>query len=219
MTGETQAAIEAGRLILVALGWISPILLLPILVLAMPQRLSGVARRLAAGVDRVSEVGLWLAAAFVLVMALVQLASVALRYAFNDTYGWLDESVTYSIGIVMFLAAAGALKANAHVRVDIVHARLGPRAKALIELGGTYLFLFPVAILLLVVFSPALSVSWRVAEGSMFVDGIPYRYLLNTLVSVFALMMIAQGWAEALRSALKARGVPDGRAPADSVAI
>jgi TRAP-type mannitol/chloroaromatic compound transport system permease small subunit len=211
--------IEAGRLILIGLTWLSPLLLLPLLVLAFPRALAGLARGAASAVDRVSEVGLWLAAGFCLLMALAQLCAVALRYAFNETFGWLEESVTYSVGIGMFLAAAGALKANAHVRVDIFHAKLGPKGKALVDLIGTYVFLFPVFIVLLVVFAPSLSVSWRVQEGSMLVGGIPYRYALNTLMSAFAVMMIAQGWAEALRAALKLRGVPDGHAPAERVSV
>jgi TRAP-type mannitol/chloroaromatic compound transport system permease small subunit len=219
MTPFTEAGLAVGAAIGAALPWLSPLLAVPLAVAVAPRTLGPTARAVADGIDRMNGVALWVAGGLALLMALAQVATVGLRYGFAASAGWLEETVTYAFGGMIFLACAGALRGDAHVRVDILSGRFGPQGRALVELIGTYVFLFPVMILLVVMYGPSLAVSWRVAEGSLLSDGIPFRYGLNTLVSVFGLAMIAQGWAQAVRAALRWRGVEDGHPAAHAVVL
>jgi TRAP-type mannitol/chloroaromatic compound transport system permease small subunit len=44
--------------------------------------------------------------------------------------------------------------------------------------------------------------SWSILEGSREVSGLPFVYLLKTLIPLFALLIGLQGIAQAIRAAL-----------------
>ena len=70
-------------------------------------------------------------------MALLTVGVAVLRYAFSASTVGLQESVVYMHAAVFMLGIAATLRAGAHVRVDILYSRLGPRAKAVVDLAGT----------------------------------------------------------------------------------
>lgn len=139
----------------------------------------------------------WLTLPMVLLTAVV----VVLRYLFDAGAIWLQESVMYLHGSVFLLGSAYTLKHDAHVRVDIVYSRLGPRSRHWIDLLGSLMFLMPVSALVLIYTVPYVVKSWSLLEGSPEVGGIPAVFLLKTLLPVSATLLLLQGVAEALRNA------------------
>lgn len=195
------------------LSWIGivlvPVFMLPLLTLVMPDTFSGPSRILKANIDRATS---WmLGAAILLAVALVvlQLAVVIASYVFSLSWTWLSEAVIYAFAGVFMLGAASALKDDAHVRVDILRPRLGRHGRHWIELAGTYLFLFPIMIRILMTGQQGLARSWQLFEGSRESDGLPILFLFKTLVPVFAILMLAAGLAIALRAALALTGQTD----------
>ena len=83
-------------------------------------------------------------------MVLVTCFIVLARYLFNSGSIALQESVMYMHGTVFMLGIAFTLKEQGHVRVDVLHERLGLRARAVIEMTGSVLFLIPVSVVILV---------------------------------------------------------------------
>lgn len=136
----------------------------------------------------------------VLVMALAMLAVVALRYAFSESFPWLSESVLYMHGMVFMLGIAYTLRHGGHVRVDVIQRNRSPRTRAWIEIIGTVLLLWPVAIFLLLMNLPYVESAWAIREGSREPGGIPYLYLLKTLLIVMPILLMLQGLAELLRA-------------------
>ena len=63
-----------------------------------------------------------------------------------------------------------------------------------------------VALLLLYLALPFAARSWAVLERSQETSGLPFVYLLKTLVPVFAVLMALQGIAQAIRSVTVLRG-------------
>jgi TRAP-type C4-dicarboxylate transport system permease small subunit len=55
---------------------------------------------------------------------------VILRYLFNRPVGWVLQFSEYVLLYAPFLGAAYVLRNDAHITVDIVVGRLGPRARA-----------------------------------------------------------------------------------------
>ena len=49
---------------------------------------------------------------------------------------------------------------------------------------------------------PYVARSWAILERSREVSGLPFVYLLKTLIPLFALLMALQGIAQAIRAAL-----------------
>lgn len=130
------------------------------------------------------------------------------------TTKWL-ESAKYFQAIIITLGAAATLLAGQHVRVDIFHGQMNERGQARVELLGFYILLLPVCILILWNAQSFVSFSWAMREGSSEADGIKGVFLLTTLIPVFALSMLVQGYAIALRAAMTLAGQSRPERPKD----
>jgi len=156
---------------------------------------------LADRIDRVNGVLGRIAAWAVLFVVVVQFVVVLLRYVFGLGSIWLSESIMYGHAIMFMLAAAWTLRENGHVRVDVLYADAGPRAKAAVDLIGAFLLLLPFMLVLAWFALPYVARSWVIMERSRETSGIPAVFLLKTLIPVFALTMALQGVAQAIRAA------------------
>jgi TRAP-type mannitol/chloroaromatic compound transport system permease small subunit len=131
-----------------------------------------------------------------------EFAVVVMRYAFGIGSIRLQESVLYAHAALFMLGAAWTLQVGGHVRVDIFYAQADTRRQALVDLCGTLLFLVPFAVVLLVLSVPYAARSWAVLERSREASGLPFVYLVKTLIPLFALLIGLQGLAQAVRAAL-----------------
>jgi len=179
-----------------------PLLLLPLAVLFVPQ-VKPAGRAVMATLDQLSGFALSAAMGIAIVMMGAQLAVVIARYAFGLAFTWLNEIVIYAFAAMFLLAAAGALRDDAHVRADILRDRFGPKTRAIIELVGIYLFLVPICFLILWAAAPLVSNSWALLEGSRESDGLPFWYVFKTLIPVFAIFLLLQGISQAIKSSLR----------------
>ncbi|MDQ0315600.1 TRAP transporter small permease subunit [Amorphus orientalis] len=128
-------------------------------------------------------------------------AAVALlRYGFSLGYPWLSESFVWLNGAMIFLGAASVYAWDGHVRVDLLYRRLGKRGRAIVNLVGTVIFLWPMLAVIAVKGWPALVRSWSLLEGSPSIDGLPFLYLMKTAVLAFCILTALQGLATVLRS-------------------
>ena len=133
---------------------------------------------------------------FAIAMVVVFLAVVILRYGFGIGLIWLQESAQYLHAAIFLLAAAGAIVADAHVRVDVFRARMEPAMQRRVEIAG-HLLLLPFAAFLLWATIPYVAESWRIEETSVESSGLPFVYLLKTLMPVAAAQLGLQALASA----------------------
>jgi TRAP-type mannitol/chloroaromatic compound transport system permease small subunit len=154
--------------------------------------------RLAARLDRIAERTGHAAAWLALALVLVTFGVVVLRYLFQIGSIALQESILYLHASLFLLGAAYTLKTDGHVRVDIIYRHLSARRRALIDLAGTLLLLLPVCGFLLWVSWDYVATAWSLHEGSRETGGLPYVYLLKTLIPVSAGLLIVQGIGLAL---------------------
>ena len=141
--------------------------------------------------DRIGRTVMWLA----LLIALVQFATVILRYVFSIGFIPVQELIWY-LNAVLFMTGAGyALYADAHVRVDILYRQAKPRTKAVIDFLGGLFLLLPVSIALIWLSFGYVTSSWRVLEKSTEVSGLPLIFALKTFIWVFAVLVGLQGIA------------------------
>ena len=139
-------------------------------------------------IDAIGRTAAWLNLGMVLVTCVV----VALRYAFDSGAIFLQESVVYLHGAAFLLGLSYALQHDAHVRVDVLYARLGGRSRALVDILGHVLFLMPLCATVAVVSSGYAMRSWAVLEGSPEVGGVPAVFLLKTLIPISAVLLFMQ---------------------------
>lgn len=167
--------------------------------------------RLARHIDRLSTTIGRAAAWLVLAAVLLQFAVVVLRYVFGVGSIRLQESVIYAHALAFLLAAAWALKTDAHVRVDVFYGRASGRTRALIDLLGTIFLLVPTMILILWTSIPYAARAWAIMEGSQETAGLPLVFLLKSVIPLFAVLMILQGAAQAVRAAAALGAARGGR--------
>ncbi len=175
--------------------------------------------RLAAGIDRLNEfVGTmiqWLALVMVGVGAYNALARYASRWAGMPlTSNALFDVQWYLFSLIFLLGAAYGLKHDVHVRVDVLYARLGPRAQAWVDLLGTLLFLLPFCALMLWTSWPAVRNSWAIRETSPDPGGLA-RYPIKTVLLVSFVLLLLQGLSRILRTIGVLRGAPPEEAGID----
>jgi TRAP-type mannitol/chloroaromatic compound transport system permease small subunit len=143
---------------------------------------------------------------FVAVMALVQFAVVILRYVFGLNFIFMQESITYLHGAVFLLAAGYALLTDDQVRVDILYRSASPRRRALVDFAGTYLFLFPICLLILWTSDAYVGNSWAVREGSNEQSGIQGVFILKSMIPAFAVLLAMAGFVRAAEAGAVLRG-------------
>jgi TRAP-type mannitol/chloroaromatic compound transport system permease small subunit len=157
---------------------------------------------IADGIDRATAAIGRAAAWCCLYLVLAEFAVVVMRYLLAIGSIRLQESVLYAHAALFMLAAAWTLRIDGHVRVDVFYGQAAPRTKALIDLFGTVVFLFPVVIAVGLLSVPYVARSWAILEGSRETSGLPFVYLLKTLIPLFAVLLGFQGIAQAIRAAL-----------------
>lgn len=175
----------------------------------------GLIAALARGLDRVGDtVGravMWLA----VLLVLLQLAVVVLRYGFSTSFIQLQESVVYAHATLFMLGIAYTMLHEGHVRVDVLQAGLSAKRRALIDLAGVVLAVVPFALLLLWTSWPFVAASWRIREGAIAYGGLPFQYLLKSLIPAMAGLLLLQAIAHGCRCILTLGGQrADHRGPA-----
>lgn len=164
---------------------------------------------LARAIDRTNSIIGKLMAWLTLAMVLVQFTVVVLRYVFGLGFIWMQESILYMHSLVFLVGAGYTLLKEGHVRVDIFYRGASVRKKAMVDLAGVLLLLFPFCILVWYVALPYVQNSWAVFEGSKETSGIQGVYLLKTTILAFTVLVALQGLAMAIKSGLVLAGVID----------
>lgn len=155
-----------------------------------------------------------------LFMVLVGAYNVITRYAYGVIQSVLGDAIaerlsgnvylelqTYSYDLVFLLGAAFVLRADGHVRVDIIYSTLSARAKAIIDIVGTWAFLVPFSAMGIYFSHSYVSASWRAMEVSPNPGGLA-RYPIKTVIVVAFALLIAQGISETIKNAAFLRGHP-----------
>ena len=183
--------------------------ILPILYFVSPSVFSRPARRLTRVLDTVSGAALRVAMAAAFAIIFIQLSAVLLRYVFGLSFSWLNDSVIFSFAMIFMLGAAGTLREDGHVRVDILRPRFSEKGRAAIELIGALAFILPICVLILYAGSGLISRSWIGLERFNESDGLPVKFLFKTLVPLFAILIMSQGLSQALKAAQALHPVQD----------
>jgi TRAP-type mannitol/chloroaromatic compound transport system permease small subunit len=136
-----------------------------------------------------------------LMVALVVLVVVT-RYFLEVGSIALQESVTYLHCLVFMMGLAFTLKHDGHVRVDIFYRGFSSKSKAMVNLLGGIFFLVPVCLVIFFTSLDYVLASWAIHETSAENNGLPFVYLLKTLMLLMPATLLLQGIAEIIKSGL-----------------
>lgn len=137
----------------------------------------------------------WLVAAAVL----LKFSTVAMRYLFSSTSIKLQDSVIYAHASLFMLMVGYALLRDDHVRVDMFYARMSSRGRAIVDLATVIFGIMPLCLILGWFSWGYVQAAWQIREGALFFGGLPYTYLLKSVIMGFVVLLMVQGLAIALR--------------------
>ncbi|NPA95458.1 MAG: TRAP transporter small permease subunit [Thermodesulfobacteria bacterium] len=146
--------------------------------------------------ERVGKAVSWLTLLLVLLVTL----DVILRYGFNISFVAFEEMEWHLYALIFLLGAGYTLRHNGHVRVDVIYQRLPKRIRALINVIGVLLFLFPGCYLVIKTSIPFVLSSWAVHEGSADPGGLPARYILKAAIPLAFCLLAIQGLSMFLKN-------------------
>jgi len=134
------------------------------------------------------------------IMVLLTCTVVLVRYVIAGNTTAMADTVMYMHATVFLLGAAYALNKGAQVRVDIFHRNFSPRQKAWVEAVGSIIFLLPFCGLIVFTSYDYVDQSWEAKEGARDANGLPFVYLLKTLLPIAATTLALQAIADTCRS-------------------
>jgi len=161
--------------------------------------------------DRFTDLLGYLAAALTILTLLNVFYDATMRYFFRTGSIALQEMEWHMFSLLFLFGIAYALKEEGHVRVDVIYARLAPRTKALINILGAFLFLIPLAVLIIHGSLPFVQEAYEVGEISGDPGGLTHRWLIKAMIPVSFLFLLFTTVGFVIRNLFIYRGidVPD----------
>lgn len=170
--------------------------------------------RITAWIDGLNEwigrVTAWVSLALVAVVFI----DVVMRYAMNKSFVFVQELEWHVFAFIFLIGAGYTLLHDGHVRVDILYQRFGPKTKAWTNFLGVLLFLIPGCLMII-------TTSWHfafrafvVGEGSPDPGGIPYRFIVKSLMPVGFSLLLLQGISMGIHSLLQILNIEKPEEPA-----
>ncbi len=147
-------------------------------------------------IDSLSEVtgnaARWICPALVLVLCF----EVTARYAFDSPTAWATETASMLGATIAVVGWAYTLKHDGHVRVDVWYSRMSTRGKALVNIVGSIILLFPMCFILTYIAADRTVHAWTMGEvlieSSWYPPAGPLRTVMFLGLSLFTLQGVVQ---------------------------
>ena len=145
----------------------------------------------------------------VLMIALVCVVIVVVvgRYFFEIGSVALQELTTYLHATIFMLGISYTLKHDGHVRVDIFYRNFSGRSQALINVIGGLVFILPISVFIGWSSWVYVLASWSIMETSIENNGLPFVYLLKTVMLIMPFLLVIQGLITVAKNLLALYGL------------
>ena len=172
----------------------------------MENPLAAALRELARKIDRFQDAFGRGVSWIMLFMVLVVFFDVIMRYAFNQSSVFTQELEWHLFGLVYLLGAGYTMLFDEHVRVDILYSRWSRRKRAWFDFALAFIFFFPSCLMVIYTTWPFVRNSFLVYEGSPDPGGVPFRFLLKSVIIVGFVLLMVQGISQTIKNYFVARG-------------
>ena len=150
--------------------------------------------------NRFSDLMGWIAGTLNLVMLLNVFYDAITRYFFSTGSIALQEMEWHLFAVVFLFGIAYGLKEDGHVRVDVLYDRFSPRWKAIVNIGGTVLFLLPLSVLIIEGSVWYVQEAYNSGEVSGDPGGLPYRWLIKVVIPASFVFLIVSATGFIIRN-------------------
>lgn len=166
-------------------------------------------------VDRLSSRIGWLTMWLILATTIISAGNAIVRKAFGTSSNALLEIQWYLFAAVFMLGAGYGFLKNSHVRIDFIAARLSPRARNWIDVGGILLVLIPFCTICIALSWPMFTLAYHSGEMSQNAGGLIRWPVIGLMPLGFSLLLL-QALSELLKRVLFLLGqAPDSLADAE----
>jgi TRAP-type mannitol/chloroaromatic compound transport system permease small subunit len=115
---------------------------------------------------------------------------VVMRYFFNNVSIGMQELEWHLFAAMFMFGIAYTLKEDAHVRVDIFYDQMSVRKQSIINLFGSLVFALPITIVILYYSINYTFEAYQMGEGSADPGGLPYRWIVRSVIPVSSVFLI-----------------------------
>ncbi|CAA6816564.1 MAG: C4-dicarboxylate ABC transporter [uncultured Thiotrichaceae bacterium] len=133
------------------------------------------------------------------------LTQVVLRYGFNSGMVPLEELMWHLYAVALMFGLSYAITNDTHIRVDLFHMNMSAKKRHIIEIFGILFLLMP---FVWVIFHHSLgwvAHSFAVGESSQNPTGLPYRWIIKSVIPISFFMIFIAALARLIRSVLLLR--------------
>lgn len=136
--------------------------------------------------------GAKVAALSLLALVSLVLYDATVRYLFQSGSIALQELEWHLFDVIVLLSIAYTFSHDAHVRVDIFYERFSAKTKAIVNFLGSLLFVLPFSLLIIYLGIDFVALSFSQMEASADPGGLPYRFIIKSLVPIAFMLMVIQ---------------------------
>ena len=158
----------------------------------------GLLLRASRAIDLINARFGWIATWLVILACAISAGNAISRYTISFSSNAFLEIQWYMFAGMFMLGAPYTMKANEHVRVDIVYQALSPRGQLWLDLVGTIVLMLPAMLLLCWLSWPIFYQSWLINESSGNAGGL-VRWPVKLLLPVGFALMALQGISEIIK--------------------
>lgn len=147
-------------------------------------------------IDTINRYAAYLSALILAMLIALVVYDATMRYLFQTGSIALQELEWHFFDVVILLGIAYTLQQNLHVRVDIFYDRFSERMRHIVDIFGLAFFIFPFSLLILYVGFDFVILSFEQLEASSNPGGLPYRYLVKSLMPIAFFLLGLQVFSE-----------------------
>ena len=126
----------------------------------------------------------------ILMMIGLSFSTVVLKNLFNYNSNTLQETIIYLHATIFMLGIIYAFWSDKHVRIDIFYQKFSRLKKNRVNLFGSLFLLLPFLIFIIYSSFSYVLTSWTIMEASSESGGLPFVYLLKSLILIMPIFLI-----------------------------
>jgi len=130
---------------------------------------------------------------------LLMASEVILRFTLNKPTMWIFET-SLMLGVCIYVLAWSYVQRHrGHVRVELIYMLLKTRGRALLDVIGHLIFLFPLFIIFTYVSGQAALESWAINERMIYSRWYPPFAPIRTVIVIASFLLLVQSFAVFVR--------------------
>lgn len=158
--------------------------------------ISNTSKKLDASIERIGKISSWM----IFILVILVAGDVLFRYFFHVSSIAAQEFQWHILAAIAMFGSAFTFQQGEHVRVDLFYGRYSNKIKILMDMLIPLLIIIPFSLFIIYLSSQYVMQSYVNGEVSPDPGGLPYRYLVKSLIPIGFTFILLQGLAVLLKT-------------------